>query len=324
MAALTRAQVVEQQMQTVKSVICDPKVVAQLGKISRFLNAERLNRIAYTEIRQNPKLLECDPYSLLAGIMKAASLGLEIGNGLGHAYLVPYGREVTMIPGYRGYIHAALRTGIVKAVASYPVFIGDDFDYMLGLYPDVKHRPNGNKKPDDLTHAYAYAKMNGELLVDVMVREEIDAIRQRSKAKDSGPWVTDFTEMARKTVVRRLCKYLPMNEDLAELAKLDEQADQGKPQENWRMFDGYDMPAHAPEVSKNMANAEAADQNDAREKEDQQKAVKALNAMWDFVEQKLGGEPQKILGKTYDEVAALPSQQILACIEKLKTFKPSK
>lgn len=324
MAAITRAEVQQKQMDTVKAVICDPRVVKQLGKISKHLNAERLNRIAYTEIRSNPKLLECDPYSLLGGIMKAASLGLEIGNGLGHAYLVPYGREVTMIPGYRGYMHAALRTGIVKAIQCFPVFKGDSFDYALGLSPDVKHKPSGNRNPDELTHVYAYARMGGETLVDIMTRDEVEAVRSRSKAAKNGPWITDYVEMARKSVIRRLCKYLPMNEDLSELALLEERADEGKPQENWRMFDGYDMPAHQPERVKDMADAQAADENAMRQGEERKKVVEALNQAWDHVEQVQAGNPEIILGKPYKEVLGSPSQQILAYVEKLRTYKPTK
>jgi recombination protein RecT len=48
-----------------------------------------------------------------------------------------------------------------------------------------------------------------------MWRHEVDAIKKRSKASQYGPWVSDYPEMARKTVVRRLSKYLPMSVDLA-------------------------------------------------------------------------------------------------------------
>ncbi len=48
-----------------------------------------------------------------------------------------------------------------------------------------------------------------------MTKPEIDAIRKRSRASGSGPWVTDYAEMARKTVVRRLFKYLPASPEIA-------------------------------------------------------------------------------------------------------------
>jgi recombination protein RecT len=327
MAALTKAEVQQRQLSNVKTVLFDPRVVDQLGKISRHLNAERLNRIAYTEIRSNPKLLECDPWSLVGGIMKAASLGLEIGNGLGHAYLVPYGKEVTMIPGYRGYIHAALRTGLVKVIQSYPVFQGDQFDYVLGLNPDIRHKPAGNRDPQQLTYVYAFAKMGTETLIDVMGKHEVEMIRQRSKAANNGPWVTDYVEMARKTVIRRLCKYLPMNEDLSELGMLEEKLDAGKPQENWRLIEGYEPSAHEPGRLIEMAQTEAAEQNEERAKtqddEIREAALKALDRDWKACEAR-GGDPISITGKVWEDVAALPSQQIMVYADRLRLWKPGK
>lgn len=177
--------------------------------LPRHLDPDRLARIATTVVRQTPKLAECNPQSFLGALMTCAQLGLEPGP-LGHAYLVPYGKEVTFIPGYRGLVELSRRSGQVQSVQARVVRDGDEFDYSFGLEPKLDHKPRGSK--GDVTHAYAVIRLkDGGVDFDVMDVDEIEAVRRRSKAADNGPWVTDYAEMAKKTVLRRLLKTAPMS-----------------------------------------------------------------------------------------------------------------
>jgi len=65
----------------------------------------------------------------------------------------------------------------------------------------------------------------------VMWRRQVEEIRKRSKASSDGPWVTDWDEMAKKTVLRRLCKLLPASIELQTAVSLDERAEAGIPQD---------------------------------------------------------------------------------------------
>ena len=95
----------------------------------------------------------------------------------------------------------------------------------------ISHKPGKGTDPKGLTHAYAVIHTtNGGRLWDVMTREEIDRIRQRSRASSSGPWTTDYAEMAKKTVLRRLFKIAPLSAELQTALALDEAADAGLPQ----------------------------------------------------------------------------------------------
>ena len=78
--------------------------------LPKHVSAATLTRIAITEIRTNPKLLECSLVSLAGAVMKSAQLGLQLGL-LGHCYLVPYKDEATFILGYKGMIELARRSG---------------------------------------------------------------------------------------------------------------------------------------------------------------------------------------------------------------------
>jgi recombination protein RecT len=202
----------------------------QKGEIARALpkhmDSDRLARIATTVMRQTPQLGNADPASFLGALMTCAQLGLEPGP-LGHAYLVPFRNnktntvEVTFIPGYRGLVELARRSGQVQSVQAHVVREGDRFDYEFGLDPRLEHKPAGSD--GKVTHAYAVIRYkDGGVDFDVMTTAEIEAIRERSKASKAGPWVTDWPEMARKTVLRRTLKTAPMSVEYQQAVAQDE------------------------------------------------------------------------------------------------------
>ena len=189
--------------------------------LPKHINPDRLARIALSELRTTPALLNCQPQSLMNAIVKAGQLGLEPGGALGHAYLVPYKTEATLIIGYRGLIALARRSGEIQSLTARVVYENDTFELEYGIDEKLRHIPAVDN-PGQMTHAYAVAKLSGGgVQWEVMTRGEIEAIRKRSKAGNSGPWQSDYAEMARKTVVRRLCKYLPISIEMADALSAD-------------------------------------------------------------------------------------------------------
>jgi len=186
--------------------------------LPKHMDADRIARIATTVIKQTPALGRCTPVSLLGALMTASQLGLEPGP-LGEAYLVPYGTTVTFIPGYRGLIKLAWQSGQVKNIAAHVVYENDDFDYGFGLEPTLEHKPSMRDRGAPIA-VYAVVKfMNGGHAFDVMSVADVEAIRARSKAGKSGPWVTDWAEMAKKTVIKRVLKMVPLSSELHNLAQ---------------------------------------------------------------------------------------------------------
>lgn len=215
---------------------------AYKGEIARALpkhmTADRLARVALTECRKTPALLQCKPESLFGAVIQAAQIGLEPGGALGHCYLIPFGKDVQFIVGYRGMIDLARRSGLIVSLEAHAVYEGDSFDCVFGLDSDLKHVPDWNNanraNPDKLRFVYAVAKLkDGGVQFEVMSRAEVDAIRSRSKAGRSGPWVTDYSAMALKTVIRRLFKYLPVSIELQKAVVLDEQAEANVAVDHW-------------------------------------------------------------------------------------------
>lgn len=204
------------------------------GVLPRHLTAERLVRIALTAVAYSPRLLQCTAQSILLAVMQAAQLGLEIGGPLGHAYLVPYKQTAQFIPGYRGLIDLARRSGAILVMEAVAVYAGDFFDYERGLVPRLVHRPGDDQKDvqnePPLDAVYAIARMrDGLSQFDVLRRWQVDRIRTRSRAAHDGPWVTDYDEMAKKTVIRRLSKLLPMSIEMAAAIELDNRAEGAYP-----------------------------------------------------------------------------------------------
>jgi len=197
------------------------------------INPDRVLKVALLAATKAPLLShpKTDRMSLLRAIVSAASLGLEAGSALGEAYLVPYfsKREgmyiVELIIGYRGLVALARRSGSIKGLDSRPVFEGEQFDVSYGTKPEIIHRPkfDAARTPDKLVAVYTVWNLeDGAIQFDVMSKAEVDAIRARSKAKDEGPWKTDYIEMAKKTVTRRSVKLVPMSIEMADA--LDEDA----------------------------------------------------------------------------------------------------
>lgn len=206
--------------------------------LPKTLTAERMTRIVLTEIRKVPALAQCDLPSLMGAVMQAAQLGLEPGSALGHCYLLPFGNgkakngqpNAQLIIGYRGMLDLARRSGQIQSFSAFTVRQGDDFNYQLGLKPDIHHIPSdaADRDSQPVTHVYAVANLkDGGVQFEVMSRAAIEAVRLQSKAAKSGPWVTHWEEMAKKTVLRRLFKYLPISIEAARAIQVDENTDNG-------------------------------------------------------------------------------------------------
>lgn len=190
--------------------------------------AQRFTKTIITAASKNPAILECTRESILISVMTAAELGLEPGGALGEGYLVPYSQKgvktCQFIPGYRGLISLARRSGQIVSIEAHVVRDGDEFECEFGLEPKLIHKPNTGDKLGDVRAAYAVAKIvGGGVQYEMMVKSEIDAIRNRSRAGEFGPWKTDYSEMARKTVVRRLFKYLPVSVEMARAMEVDDE-----------------------------------------------------------------------------------------------------
>lgn len=241
------------QAKTIRDLFNSPSVKSEIAKaLPKHLSADKLIRVAMTSIQRTPKLLECDQKSLLACIMTCASLGLEPDQFLGQAYLVPFynkhaGRmEAQLIPGYRGYIALARRSGEVQSVSAQVVYMNDFFELKFGLNERLDHVPAEGER-GEVRGAYVVFKYkDGSHSFDYMPKSEIDKVRARSKSSENGPWVTDYPEMAKKTVIKRHAKLAPLSVEFQTAIALEDRATVGDTQAD---IIGFDAPAVDAEFS---------------------------------------------------------------------------
>jgi recombination protein RecT len=203
--------------------------------LPKHLDADRMLRVALTAIQRTPKLLECTQTSLLAAIMQGAQLGLEMDGVLGEAYIVPYGKVVQFIPGYKGLMKLARNSREISTIFASEVYQNDRFSFAYGLDPKLEHVPSDQEDPGPIIAFYAVSKLkDGGAQFVVMWKRQVDGIRNKSagyiaakKYDKESPWDSHYPEMGKKTVIRRLCKYLPASAELQKALALEEMADAG-------------------------------------------------------------------------------------------------
>lgn len=220
--------------------------------IPEHMNPKRMLRIAVNAINTTPTLAECSVESLVGAVVQSSIMGLEPNTPLGQAYLVPFWnnkkkcKEVQFIPGYRGLIDLARRSGHIESITAHVIYSEDEFEFEFGLDERLVHRPAWNKNRGDMIGAYAIAKFkDGGHAMEILDRAAIEAIRDQSQGYQASqkynfdsPWTSNFDEMARKTVVRRLAKYLPMSIEMQDAVALDNTANAAAPQELDKVLEG--------------------------------------------------------------------------------------
>ena len=213
--------------QSIGEMLKSEEVKAQFqAALPEFLTVDKFMRIAMTCIKGNKKLQECTVPSLLTAMVQSASLGLIPDPVLGQAYLIPYNNkgkmECSFQIGYKGLIALARRSGEINSISAQVVYTNDKFDFAYGTEERLTHTPAEDDR-GEIRGVYAIAKFKqGGHQMHFMTKADVDAIRKRSRASTSGPWVTDYAEMMRKTVLKNLAKYLPLSTDFQLAAALDD------------------------------------------------------------------------------------------------------
>jgi recombination protein RecT len=217
---------------------------SELAKIlPKHLSIERLLKVATIAATTTPALLECEIASLVSAIGQCAQIGLEPNTILGHAYLVPFNakkknpktsevtwvKQVQVIIGFRGLIDLAKRSGEIRNIGAHEVRENDEFSFEYGLNPDLKHKIDVRKDRGAIVAFYAHAKLkDGSDVFEVMSKDEVDEIMVGTQSKgEYGPWKDNYPEMGRKTLIRRLAKYLPLSIEFQTAVALDNQAESG-------------------------------------------------------------------------------------------------
>ncbi len=216
-----------------------------IGKIEGLLpdamkgQASRLVKRAMLTFARKPDLQTCSTASFIRCVLDAAELGLAIDGRLGHA--VPFNnkvkekgedgkvrerwvKEAQFMPDYKGLIAIARRGNLIRDAKADLVYSGEHFvAERVGAEDRFEHRKVLGPDKGKVVGAYAILVLpDGKAHWELMDVEDLDRIRQKSKAKDNGPWVTDTAEMRRKTVVKRALKYFSEDPAMVRALEIDD------------------------------------------------------------------------------------------------------
>jgi len=240
------------------------------SKIAEALPAhvkiDKLVRVISSQISQNPELGLADQTSLMSAVMRCAQLGLEPGSALSKVHLIPRKNwkknlnktvlEVGVVIGYQGLIELARRSGEISEIYAETVHENDEYKVSYGLHRDLIHIPSRGDR-GKITDAYAVARFkDGGIHFVSMSKFQLEEIRMRPKYPNK-VWDTDYSEMAKKTAIRRLSKYLPLSSEKAEqfhvANNIDSKIEIDQPQDNNLLLEevGIELPKeHREEKAK--------------------------------------------------------------------------
>jgi recombination protein RecT len=197
--------------------------------LPKHLTADRMTRLAMSVFSSNPALAECRPHTIAASIMTAAQLGLE-PNVNGQGYLIPYKGTCTFVPGWKGLVDLANRSGRCT-VWTGAVFAGDDFDYGLGDNPFIRHKPGDEDDPDKLMFVYAVGRIRGQDIpvIEVWSMRKVWKHRDRYNKVGAKHYSNQQPEMyARKVPLLQVLKYMPQSIELTAALAAANAAEEGR------------------------------------------------------------------------------------------------
>lgn len=209
----------------IRALLEKPEVQEQMAKVlPSHLTPERMARVALTAMTKNPRLFECTRETLMRCLMDCSAVGLE-PNGR-DAHLIPHRNnkagvvECTLIFDWKGLVTLARRTGKVDIFRAETACENDDFSWADGV---VRHSIDFRQPRGKVFAVYSHVRFStGVDDYEVMTRDEVEAIRKRSRSGDNGPWVTDWNAMACKTVIRKHSKRLEISPELTDALEKDD------------------------------------------------------------------------------------------------------
>lgn len=198
--------------------------------LPKHISVDKFIRTILTAANTNPKLVSADRNTFFSSCMKAASDGL-LPDGK-EAALVPFnqkggGINIQYLPMAAGILKKLRNSGQLASIDAKIVFSGDQFDYWVDEKgPHIMHKPAdvfGDVGEARGVYAIAILK-DGSFYFEPLSIKDIEAIRNVSRSKDSGPWSGPFEhEMWKKSAIRRLAKRLPQSTDIERTFEHDDE-----------------------------------------------------------------------------------------------------
>lgn len=253
------------EQRTILHLLQDPRIGAGLAAVAgKYMTKERLLRLCINAVKKTPRLMDCDPQTVLGAMMTSCALGLEPNTVQQQAFLIPYKKsqkignewvetyDCQFQIGARGYVTLAYRSEHIQSLDAAAIHDGDVFEHLRGSNAFLKYA-TALRDRGPLLGAFSYVKLasGGESSL-VLPLDEILKIRSKSEtyrslvkrvetARDERerqravtnlaetPWVMWEDDMATKSAIKKHAKNLPIaaGDSFAVAAGIDEQGETG-------------------------------------------------------------------------------------------------
>ena len=266
LATQPRSAVAPSNKKSIKDTLEGDQFKAAVAKVlPKHLTPDRFVRVAIMAMTRTPKLAQCDPASFFQALMSLSQYGLEPDGR--RAHLIPFENrkrkcvECQLIIDYKGIAELVMRSGIVSYLHADVVCENDDFEYDRGEV--VRHKINLKGDRGNPYAAYAICRFkDGSEKCEVMSKDDVERIRRRSRAADDGPWVSDWSEMAKKTVFRRLSKWLPLSPEVRDAVEADDELEAKRAETARPIFESNEVKPQIFELPEPTAEEEPVGEDD--------------------------------------------------------------
>lgn len=211
----------EGQPPSLKSILTSDAMKQQFAAaLPKHLAPERFIRVALTALTRTPKLMECSQESFFKSLLDLSAIGLEPDGRKVH--LIPYGRDCTVVVDYKGIVELVRRDSSVLDIQCLTIRENDECQWVNG---EMRHVINPKQPRGEVVSTYTRIKWaSGEVTIgEPFDKEDAERARRCSKSGSSGPWKDHYTEMWKKSNVKRDSKMWPLSPEVQDkLAKADE------------------------------------------------------------------------------------------------------
>lgn len=218
-----------------KALTLGDLVNGRKGELAKVLPSvlppDQFCRLALNALNTTKHLKECTPASFYGSLMNCAQLGLK-PNVNGEGYLLPYfnGKmrvyECQFIPGYKGLMMLARRSGEIASIDAQTVYENDTFDISYGFEPSLVHKPAlGDRGKAIGFYAAVILKEGGKNAYWMSIEDAKKYGKRYSKTFNAGPWQTDFEAMAKKSCLRQVLKMCPCSSDVQKALEAENKYD---------------------------------------------------------------------------------------------------
>ena len=194
------------------SVVLSEKLDGIASALPKEFNKARFVQNAISLLNEKPELAKFGQTQILAGLTRGALLGLDFFNH--EAYLVNYGSQLNYQTSYIGQQKLVKKYSLRPVKNIYAELVRDGDLFETGLEKNQRYVTFKPKMFNNaaVVGAFAVAEFeDGDILVETMNLDELEAIRKKSKMGNAGAWKEFPGEMMKKSVIRRLCKKIEID-----------------------------------------------------------------------------------------------------------------